>query len=219
MDPEKVKAAVEAIKNGDAAAALSILEEMIVSAAGGGDPASDSAPEPLEDAPDPKPEDEQVAATALMRLTGAPSVGAAILECDRIKARLEKDESDRVSADRVARRDLVAELVKLGVEFPATAWAGDAAQRVPVNRLAEEPLEELRTRVELHRKAPRQSAPAKPPAGGPGPGDGSTTITTPHGVVTLSKGELANCKQYGADVNDYAANKAIHLAARGEALK
>jgi hypothetical protein len=215
MDPDKIKAALEALKNDDGAAAIALLEELIVSMASGEAPPADAPAEPLADAPDaPKQEDEQVAATALMRLTGASSVGEALLACDQIKARLDKDESDRAAADRVARRDLVAELVRLGVEFPATAWAGDAEKRVPVKRLADEPLDELRARVELHRRAPRASA-RQPASGAAAPaGDGSKQITTPHGVITLSKGELANCAQYGANVEQYAANKALHLAAR-----
>jgi hypothetical protein len=217
MDPDKIKAALEALKNDDGAAAIALLEELIVSMASGEAPPADAPAEPLADAPDaPKQEDEQVAATALMRLTGASSVGEALLACDQIKARLDKDESDRAAADRVARRDLVAELVRLGVEFPATAWAGDAEKRVPVKRLADEPLDELRARVELHRRTRPATTGARPPASGAAApaGDGSKQITTPHGVITLSKGELANCAQYGANVEQYAANKALHLAAR-----
>jgi hypothetical protein len=195
MDPEKIKAALEAIKNGDAEAALKVLEEMLVAAAGGGAP-PDPAPEPLAETPDPAPakEDEQVAAAALMKLTGASSVGVAILECDKIKARLDADDQERAAAERVARRDLVAELVKLGIEFPSTAWAGDAEKRVPVKRLAEEPLDELRARVELHRKAAPRAPAAKPPASGAD-------------VIELSARELAMCAEMKLDPKEYAAQK------------
>jgi hypothetical protein len=217
MDPEKIKAALEAIKNGDADAALALLEEMIAAAAGATEaPAEETPAEPLAEAPEAPAdeEDEGVAAAALMRLTGAPSVGAAIVEAGRLRARLDTAESESRATERTVRRDLVAELVKLGVEFPATAWAGDPKDRAPVKRLADEPIEELRARVELHRKAPRASASAVTPPASGAPSDGGKSISTPHGVVTLSKSELANCKQYGADVNEYAANKALHLAAR-----
>jgi hypothetical protein len=218
MDPEKIKAALEAIKNGDADAALALLEEMIAAAAGATEaPAEETPAEPLAEAPEAPAEEEEegVAAAALMRLTGAPSVGAAIVEAGRLRARLDAAESESRATERTVRRDLVSELVKLGVEFPSTAWAGDSKDRKPVKRLADEPIDELRARVELHRKAPRASAVTPPASDARGaPADGGQSVSTPHGVVTLSKSELANCKQYGADVNEYAANKALHLAAR-----
>jgi hypothetical protein len=201
MDPEKIKAAIEAIKNGDGDAALAVLEAMIV-----GEPAEpEPAPEPLVETPDPepaKPEDQMVA-SALMRLTATTSASEAIAEATRRLARDDAREAENATAELSARRDLVAELVKCGAEFPSTAWEGDAKDRNPVKRLADEPIGDLRARVALHRKNPRTSA-AAPPVTRAAEGE----IETPLGPVMLSARERAMCAELKLNVNDYAAQKA-----------
>jgi len=69
------------------------------------------------------------AASCIVALTGRGSLAESVsaieawreshlaLEADRAKL-----EADRAKLEGVERRSLVAELVKLGVEIPATAW-------------------------------------------------------------------------------------------------
>jgi hypothetical protein len=65
-------------------------------------------------------------------------------------------------AEAAERRSLVADLISLGAETPATAWANGA----PTSRLAAEPLPELRARVAALRSRPVASASVSaPPAG------------------------------------------------------
>lgn len=192
MDPEKIKAALEALKNGDGDAAIAILQDLIVIAASGGEapPVEDTgAIEPLGETAEPPPEEEEVP-EELMRLSGMKSQSEAIA---LFKALLVKS-AETATNDRLA---LVAELVKLGAETPATAWSGKPEARVPVRRLSDEPIEELRTRVTAL-KAAKPSKPRPPErvdAAKPDP-------------TKLSKHELEACKARGLDPADYAARKA-----------
>jgi hypothetical protein len=165
VDPEKIKAALEAIKNGDAEAALALLEEMIAAAAGGGDVPAEEAPPPdaaLAEVAEPAADEEQKAmAAALIKLTGCVSAGEAVAQITQLKARVDALDAERAVLDLSARRELVAELVKLGIEVPATAWQGKPEERKPVKRLADEPLSELRARVAILR-ATRPSHPQPP---------------------------------------------------------
>jgi hypothetical protein len=95
----------------------------------------------------------KLAVRKLSRLTGAADLNAAIAEVEAWKASHLTLETQRtaLAAERTAlesgeRRKLVGELVKLGAETPATAWADDEA-KAPVKRLADEPITELRARV------------------------------------------------------------------------
>ncbi len=122
MDPAKIKAALEAIKNGDADAALKLLEEMIAGAAGGGEPPAEDA---LADGAEPPHGEEEQPAAQATALSRAVSVAeAAQAEVKALTERLSKIEKERASADNVERLSLIADLVKLGVELPATAWQG-----------------------------------------------------------------------------------------------
>ena len=152
ISPDQVRAAIEALKNEDGAAALALLEESLIGAAGGDDaaeePSSDAEPAPdaLADTPDEEPEDEMATKRELRAL----------------RARLDVLEGERAEAESAERRLLVGDLVRLGAETPATAWRGDPAQRAPVARLMGEPIAELRSRVATLRTA--RSAPVAPPA-------------------------------------------------------
>jgi phage I-like protein len=158
MDPEKIKAALAAIESGDAEAALSILKDMIAAAAGGGEDSDpEAAPveplaeaadeEPAEDDPS-KPADEMSALSVLTSLTGKASVSEAATVLRGHVARVEQIDREHKALDLSARRGLIAELVKLNVETPATAWEGDASKRMPVKRLADESIESMRARVD-----------------------------------------------------------------------
>lgn len=166
MDPDKIKAALEAIKSGDAAAALELLEALLLASAGGGDlgeaVSDEAAPEALAEAPAEEPEEDALAALSLIRsVTGTKSNAAALSAVRKLAAvsRVLTQET-AIRADE-ERADLVGELVKLGVEFPATAWA-DPDTRTPVKRLASEPLAELRDRVAAVRKLAKSAPELRP---------------------------------------------------------
>jgi hypothetical protein len=153
MDPAKVKAALDALINGDTEACASILKDMIAAAAGGGaEPAADPAAsstlaEPAEPAADPAAEEQAAALAALTKRLAKYDTEIATL-----RASLAEREAADAVTELAERRTLIAELVKLRVEDPSTAWTGDAANREPCKRLALEPIEDMRARVATLRK-------------------------------------------------------------------
>lgn len=203
MDPEKVKAALEALKNQDADAALALLEDLVASAASGGESAADSDAAPddaatsMAEAPDPPAEDdeeEKTAASLLKRLAGTESIGEAAHVLTGVIADVRALKRERAALDLSSRKELIARLVKLGVEIPSTAWDGDPDARKPVKRLLDEPLADLRSRVEkLERDRP---AAHRPPAG-----------DAPE-VKVLSAAHAALAKKAGIDPAEFAARKA-----------
>jgi len=170
MDPEQIKAALEAIAAGDEAKALEILKALIASAAGGvpaADPASASA---TAETPEVPPEEEmQALARALMAATGAKTPGEAATFLASLKARVDTLDADRETLELSERRGLIAKLVKLGAETPATAWTGESTERVPCKRLALEPIADLRGRVAQIEAARPAPAGHRPPAVAGGP--------------------------------------------------
>ena len=178
MTPEQAQAVLDALKNGDAEAALSLIEEMLMTAIAGesyDDPAEEALAEaPAEEpAEDPEESQEMAAASAeavaeaepeamatlsaLCDLVGASSPTEAIA---MLSAQREAEQAKAAEAEAISRRALVADLVKLGAETPVTAWA-DAERKTPVARLSAEPLADLRSRVQALREA---KAPAlRPP--------------------------------------------------------
>lgn len=165
MDPETIRAAITALKEGNADAALKVLEDILAAAAGAGPaPSAPEGGEALAETPD---------ATALTALakevralqsrdkTREAALSALAAEAQALRAEREKREKGE-------RLQLVGELVSLGAETPATAWSdpgGDPKDRKPVKRLLDEPIDDLRTRVRaLSAAAPQQ--PVRPPAGG-----------------------------------------------------
>lgn len=177
--PEQIKAALEALTSGDGKAAIEILEQLLVAAASGGSaepppPAdagatSSNAEPPPADDPN-KPAAEMAAmARAVCELLGKATAGEALEAVRAMKTTADKVESDRGLLEASERRGLVAELVKLGVEFPATAWQDPektGADLLPVERLAAEPLADIRKRVSLIKtsRAARSPAGATPPS-------------------------------------------------------
>ncbi len=166
MDPEQAKAAVEALKNGDAAGALAILEAMIVAAVSGeeaaeGDPAvaPPMAADPL--AADPEPPPAKLAAlSALRTLTGCASLGEAVIELTALATARDTVRAQKAALDESARVIMVGELVKLGAETPATAYAAEGQIAA---RLLGEPIADMRTRLVSLRAAVRPLA-VQPPA-------------------------------------------------------
>lgn len=157
IDTKTLQAVVKAI-GGDPAADLGALIATVVKfvdelkAAATGTPAKDEEKpsEPTEPASDPM----APAANRIMKLAGVDNIVDAVqaietwnkshLELAQSRAKLE---DDRKALELADRRKLVGDLVKLGVELPATAWA-DATALVPSPHLASMPLEDLRKRVE-----------------------------------------------------------------------
>lgn len=207
MNVEDVKKAIAAMRADDGDAALSILENIVAEAAaagasGGGeappaDPAPASADPAGEPADEPKPEEELAAASQLITLTGAGGLPAALelvrtwkashdgLEAERVALRI-----DRAKLEGEQRDALVTELVVLGSETPATAWADptvatDKSKRKPSQFLALMPLSALADRVARMKADPRVSDEVRPPAG-------ST-------IVGLTAEQEAICKRTGCD--------------------
>lgn len=224
MDPEQIKALIEAIKNQDGDAALAIAEAMLVTAAGGSaSPAGDSgAGDPLESSAEPKPptEEEKALEAALSLLTGAEGPAERTAFLTKLIEERTKQAERTAALELSSRFELVGELVKLGVEFPSTAFVGDPKDRKLVARLSAEPIPELRARVATLKAA--KGAPLTPPKrgeGAPAGGGDSRSFTTSHGVVTLSASEIKSCEESGAKLEAYAENKAIREAARRKGSK
>lgn len=137
----------------------------------------------------------------------------------KLDAEEARAKADRERLDASERQALVARLVQLGVELPATAWAktleddGTPVKALtPCARLSSEPLADLRARVTTLAAARGQalnvtaSSAPKPPASH---GEGGKTFNTKLGPVTLSARELAICTEEGADPEIYAGNLAF----------
>lgn len=209
MSPDMVKRALEAIKTGDLEGAQAVLEEMLVAQASGEEaPEEESAPEaetPEESgdalasvAEEPVPDEEKEAMRSALStfcaLTGRKSADEALSQVQTWSKRFAELQEREVAVELAARRDLIADLVKLGAELPATAWAGDAKDRVPCQRLAAEAIDDLRARVTVLRAA-------KP----------TTVVRPPVGkaeTVTLSDRELRAIKQAGITPEEYVKRKA-----------
>jgi hypothetical protein len=224
MDPEMLKKALDAIEAGDSNAALEILKGLIAQAAGGDaapvDPPADDPDAALADDP---PVEEDMAATAaaasrLLTLTAKATLGAAVAEvetwrqshlnADAERAKLDRD---RAALEATERRSLVASLVKLGVELPATAWK-DSTAKVPCKRLLAEPIAELRARVATFARARpgvltsgATTSGVVPPAGG----------TDAHG---LTPEQLKICAETGCKPEVFAALRRTHTPAHARSV-
>lgn len=213
MNPDQVKAIIEAIKTGDSASALALLEQMLVAEAT--DDPGDAAPpappgaNPTDGTADPSAGDASAMA-ALARALGT-DVGGVVSAVTQLRERVDAQERREAVIELGARRDLVAELVKLGVEIPATAWSGDPAQRQPCKRLMAEPIAELRARVEQLRAARPVAPQNAPPDGRPDVASG-TELDVVAEIKKLSREEIAKCKARGISLEDYVERK--HNAVR-----
>ena len=156
MDPKIIKEALDVLEAGDEGKALELLKGIVAAAAGGGEVPAETPPAveesadapPEESAPGEKDDEEQARTVATSQLSDADAAELAMLRAER----LERDAAER--------RTLIGSLVQLGAEAPATAWDGSPEKRVPVKRLAEEPLKSLRARVAVLRQMnPQRVAP------------------------------------------------------------
>jgi hypothetical protein len=207
MNPEKIKAALDAIEKGDEAAALALLKELIAEAAGGEAPADKPEGEALAESPEapaPKPgeEEEKAALSALKKLTGKDGLGEAVVALSALFADVAKIKTDAAVLELSSRRELVGELVKLGVELPATAWTGKPEDRNPVKRLLDEPIDDLRKRVAaLSAAKPKPKGPTAPETG---TGEASDVALE---VSKLSAGTLARIKEKGLTPEQFIARR------------
>lgn len=166
MSPEILKKALDALESGDATAIAEALKAVLAGAGSeesapesdgtGGSP--DVAPMASDVPPTEEDKTDKAAMSALLRVTGASGPGEAIERLAKLSATVARLEDESRAVELSQRRELVGELVKLGVEFPATAWEGDPKSRQPVKRLMAESIEDLRARV----VALRGLVPAKP---------------------------------------------------------
>ena len=241
MEPKLITEALDALVAGDAEKCMELLKGIIASAAGGEPSAEDeSAGDPVVEptvveplAADPAAEEDKqaiIAATSrLARITGHTTLGAIVDEVEvwrashlRLEAETVKLAKERATLELSKRKENAVTLTKLGAETPFTSGL---AKGKLCQRLLDEPLEEQNVRVTAllaSRGGKLSGAPVSPPttmSAGPGGGSepavGDREFVTPNGVVTLSAREIQNCEQAGAKLETYAANKAIHLKARG----
>lgn len=171
MSPELLKKLLDTIAANDEKAAFALLPE-IVAAFAGAEGASDAPADPMAAAADPPPADPNeppaVAASNVSAL--AKALGCSTdEEAAQVVAKLQKQVNDHAAREAAVeletRRGLIADLVKLGVEFPATAWKGKPEDRNPADRLASEPIADMRARVELHKAAGPRTPIEAPPTG------------------------------------------------------
>lgn len=151
MDPARVKAAFDALKAGDGEAALQILQDLLVAEVTGEE--SSVPVEPAADALAANSADAAVPATV--------ELSSVLADVKLVRRQLSEIYAERAALDLEARRELVGELVKIGVELPCTAWQGRPEDRRPVQRLMAEPLAELRTRLDALRTI--RATPVRPP--------------------------------------------------------
>lgn len=172
MDVGLVKKALEALESGDADAAKSVLSEVIASAASG-DPDPKSDEDPAEASPEKSEEDSDAAASQtdggaaalaafLRRELGSRSNADVAAKVALLSAQVESLELERKANEQRERVELVGELVRLGREIPATAWA-NSDRSVPSDAYASMPLSSLRGRVAAFRASPLPTVHVSPP--------------------------------------------------------
>lgn len=210
LDPKLALEGLKIITAKDAKGALELLNRLLASALGGGAEAEEPAaeePAAEEPAAEPMPAARVVVAPgedalaalgrAALALTGVSDPGEAIAEMARRSALavgVEEREAavarDRAVLELTERKALVASLVKVGAETPATSGL---ATGTLVPRLMGEPIAELRARVAAMTAA-RPVARVVPP--------------TDDAADGLTPAERAKCKAKGIDPNVYLATRA-----------
>lgn len=241
MGPELVRQALDALIGGDAEKCSEILKGLIAEAAGGeaAEPAAEEAPkdeapapeapapEAMADAPpveeDPKKKEDAVAASALLRMTGAVSLSAAVAQtalyrASHIELETERQKlaNERAMLESAERRKGCVDLVALGGRAPSTVWA-DSSASAPKSYLASMPISDFREFVSDAIKASGRAAKPAPKdaTAQPVEASGGRTFSTQHGSVTLSAREVSDCESLKVDPAVYAANKAFQIKARG----
>lgn len=229
MQPELVKKALDAVAANDTDAAMEILKGLLAAAASGDpepepnepEPASEPVVETAAEAPPVAEEEkkekkeEMVAASSrLLRLTGATTLSAALTTVEAWRASHLGAEaaSVKLAAERAAlelarRRENAVELTRLGAETPHTT--GLASGALTSWALLNEPLDAQDARIAALRAARGGSHSSAPQPPRVGAGQGDQEFATPHGPVTLSAKQLAECAAAGAKPEVFAANLAF----------
>lgn len=199
LSADQIQAAIAAIESGDPEAMKAVLTEILAALATGETPGEgEPETEPADDAPGINAADaEEPEERATDAKDEEPEANAVIRG---LQAQVNELLAERESRELGERRGLIAKLVSLGVETPATAWSGKPEDRKPCKRLADEPLAEMRSRVAA--MAQVRSAAPEPPA------------KVPADTSTLSRRELDACKKRGIDPQDYIAQKAAAVRSR-----
>jgi phage I-like protein len=238
LNPEAVKKALEALKNGDSEAALALLEEMIAAAASGGEePAADpamaeNAAPAADPAEDPAKDEEKAAVVAatskLVRLTGKTSIVAAVEETEiwrtshlELETERQKLAAERATLEAAERRRLCASLVTEAGQAPAMVWADPVAKDgKPKEYLSAMPIEHLRSFVAdaIKSSAGKGKVPTPPAsrqAGSPEASGADQEFVTEHGPVIITSRERKFCEDAKTDIKVYAANKAYRNKSSG----
>jgi phage I-like protein len=205
VDPEKVKAALEALKSGDGTAALAMLEELIASAASGGAPPADDALNA--DLPSPDDSVEEPPAAAAVAASVNASLASLTASVAALASQVKALSSDRNTRELDERRGLIGQLIKLGVETPALAWQGDPAKRIPVARLSAESVESLRGRVAAFGGKPRVLSAEPPEREDETPDENGLDVAAE--VKRLSASTLAALIKRGEKPEDYVRRRAL----------
>jgi phage I-like protein len=139
----------------------------------------------------PQPPPEVVAASeSVLRLTGMATLNEAVeqVEIWRKSHAVLTEAQEKLAKERSAlegqeRLQLVAKLVAIGSEIPATAWS-DHKATTPCARLASEPIAELRNRVARMIEVR---------------GTTKATVAPTKAVSALTEREIAICKEANCD--------------------
>jgi len=217
LDPKLALEGLKIVTAKDAKGALDLLGRLLASALGGevppdpedapppaGDGGADETTEPAPAAAAARvvvapPADESLVALgrAALALTGVSDPGEAIAEIARRSALavdLEQREAsvarDRAVLELTERKALVASLVKVGAETPATSGL---ATGTLAPRLMSEPIAELRARVAT-------MTAARPPA--------ARTVPPTDDPIEATPEVIAKCKAKGVDPKAYLATRA-----------
>lgn len=206
LDPKLITQAIEAIKAGDGAQALALLESLVANAAGAGE--SEPAGEPM--ASGAMPPEEQPAAMAaaslLMRLSGKATVSESVLEAQtwqrshlELTAERAKLSQERAVLEASERDGYGVEMVAKLSEEPWRVWDDPIAATDPAKRKLAEPLASMPiVQLRAHMTKLRAARGNKPTAPAPRPPAGNADT---HG---LSESELAVCARTGCDPATYA---------------
>jgi hypothetical protein len=210
---DEVKSAIAALKAEDGDAALAILEAMVASAAGGGEGdadesveeelADDTEEEEMEELADDTEEEEGAEensklAKLLQKATGQKSTGEAVAILGKMLKEHTSLQRQNDALHLSSKRDMVVQLIKLGVETPSTAWKGPAEKRIPADRLMGESLDSMRSRIAVLSKARgKQPRPPTRSSGGPTDPDGDDEETVAQKVAKLSRRKLEQIKKQG----------------------
>lgn len=161
------------------------------------------------------------AARTISRLTGKADLSQGVveleawrkshLELETSRAKLAQERHDLESSER---RRLVGDMVKLGHETPATAWADEKGTE-PAEPWASMDMAKLRDRVAKLSAGKTKAKTGTTPTGKDSPDDaGGQSFTVRGEVVTLSKSELEACTAANAKPEVFAANKLTRMRAQ-----